>query len=227
MRLTLVVHILAGALALGSGYIALYAAKGASLHRKSGMLFVVAMLVMAMTGSVIALVHGAAPALNVPAALLTAYLVVTSLATVRPPAIGSRWLHLGAMLVALAVGIACLRLGIQVLAAGGRRASLLTFPLLLFATIGLLGSASDLRIVRSGLPRGTARLTRHLWRMSMALLITAMAFFFGQADVLPAALRIPAVLAAPVLAVVVTMLYWVWRVGVRKALRGVQTAGPI
>lgn len=32
------IHILAGVLALGFGYVALYAAKGATLHRKSGML---------------------------------------------------------------------------------------------------------------------------------------------------------------------------------------------
>ena len=34
-------HILAGGLALVVGYVALYATKGATLHRKSGMVFVV------------------------------------------------------------------------------------------------------------------------------------------------------------------------------------------
>jgi uncharacterized membrane protein len=37
-------HVVAGGLALVFGYIALYAAKGAPLHRKSGILFVYAML---------------------------------------------------------------------------------------------------------------------------------------------------------------------------------------
>ena len=40
MRLTLLVHILAGGLGLVSGDVALSAVKGARLHRKSGMLFV-------------------------------------------------------------------------------------------------------------------------------------------------------------------------------------------
>ena len=44
--MTLLVHILAGGLALVFGYVALYAAKGATLHRKSGMLSVYAMLTM-------------------------------------------------------------------------------------------------------------------------------------------------------------------------------------
>ena len=33
------IHVVAGALALVFGYVALYAAKGAPLHRKSGILF--------------------------------------------------------------------------------------------------------------------------------------------------------------------------------------------
>ena len=82
--MTMAVHILAGSLALAFGFVALYAAKGARVHRKSGMLFVYAMLPMCAFGIVIAVVRGVAPAVNIPAALLTAYLVITALTTVRP-----------------------------------------------------------------------------------------------------------------------------------------------
>ena len=44
-------HILAGGLALLFGYVALYAAKGATLHRKSGMLFVFAMVTLSLSGA--------------------------------------------------------------------------------------------------------------------------------------------------------------------------------
>ena len=44
-------HILAGVLALVFGYVALYATKGATLHRKSGMLFVYAMVTMSLSGA--------------------------------------------------------------------------------------------------------------------------------------------------------------------------------
>ena len=71
-------------LPLSSGFVALYAVKGGTLHRKSGMVFVCAMLVMSLSGAVMA-VGRAGTALNVPAGLVTAYLVITSLATVRPP----------------------------------------------------------------------------------------------------------------------------------------------
>jgi uncharacterized membrane protein len=42
--LVLPAHILAGVLALVFGYVALYATKGATWHRKSGMLFVFTMV---------------------------------------------------------------------------------------------------------------------------------------------------------------------------------------
>ena len=48
--MTLLVHFLAGGLGLVFGYVALSAAKGAPLHRKSGMLFVYAMLTRRSSG---------------------------------------------------------------------------------------------------------------------------------------------------------------------------------
>ena len=44
MQMTYVVHILTGSLGLIFGYVALFAPKGAPLHRKSGMLLVYAVL---------------------------------------------------------------------------------------------------------------------------------------------------------------------------------------
>ena len=66
------IHVFAAGLGLVSGTVALFAAKGARLHRKSGMLFVYAMLTMSACAAVLA-VGGAWAAVNIPAALLTAY----------------------------------------------------------------------------------------------------------------------------------------------------------
>ena len=49
------VHIAAGALAIVLGGVALAVSKGGKLHRKSGLLFVYAMLVMGISGSVLAM----------------------------------------------------------------------------------------------------------------------------------------------------------------------------
>ncbi len=54
------------------------------------MVFVYAMLTTAFFGVLIAALRGVAPAINIPAGTLTAYLVITALTTVRPPFAGSR-----------------------------------------------------------------------------------------------------------------------------------------
>jgi hypothetical protein len=187
------------------------------------MLFVYAMLIMAILGTVVAAGWSVAPLLNIPAGVITAYLVVTGLTTVRPLPPGSsaaRWLAVLPMLVAFGVGMMELTIGISGVVTGEMTNDLPAFPFFLFGTIGVLASAGDLRIMRSGPLAGMRRLTRHLWRMSFALFIAAMSFFFGQADELPEAIRIPALLALPVLAILVTLLYWLWRVRVRRSLRG-------
>ena len=84
MSLTILIHVAAGSLGLLSGYVALYASKGATLHRKSGTLFVYVMMTMAATGVLISAAQGVAPAINVPSGLLVFYLVITALTTVRP-----------------------------------------------------------------------------------------------------------------------------------------------
>jgi uncharacterized membrane protein len=216
--MVLLLHILAGGLGLLSGYVALYAAKGAPLHRKSGMLFVCVMLVLSVTGMLISAVEGVAPAINIPASLLTSYLVITSLATVRPPAAGSRRLDIAAMLMALAIGLACITLGVAAIANGGAAAGM-AFPLFMFGVVGLLASAGDRRMRRAGGLRGAPRLARHLWRMCFALFIASIAFFTGQGRV-PEVIRIPALLAAGVLLPIVAILYWLWRIRGRRTLRG-------
>ena len=57
--------------------------------------------------------------------------------------------------------------------------------------------------------------------MSFALLIAALSFFIGQAKVIPKPIRIMPLLALPLVAVIVTMLYWLWRVRIRQSLRGI------
>jgi hypothetical protein len=224
MRMTYMVHILAGTLGLLSGFTALYTGKGAPLHRRAGMLFVYTMLPMAVFGLIIAAGRGIAPALNLPAGLLTAYLVVTGLATVRPPATWFRGFHLGGLALALGVGIVSLMFGAEAVAGGGMRKGMPAFPFFMFGTVGMLAAAGDMRVLRSGALRGPARLARHLWRMCFALFVAALSFFIGQRQVFPEAIRIMPLLALPVLAVLVTMFYWLWRVRVRRSLRGLRVA---
>lgn len=216
MFIVLPVHIVAGSLGIVTGFVALYASKGGPIHRRIGMAFVVSMLTMAMTGIVVAAVMRAAPALNIPAGLITAYLVMTGFTTVRP---GPAWLLRAGMLFALAIGLTEFVFGIQGLASGGRRFGMPVFPFFLFGIAGTFGAIGDLRWMRSGAPRGVTRIARHLWRMCLALFIATMSFFVGQSDEFPKAWRIMPLLMLPGLSVLFTMLWWVWRVRRKRAFR--------
>lgn len=197
-------HVLAGTIAIGAGFIALYSVKGLKLHRKSGMLFVCVMLVMALSGTVMAFGHPGT-ALNVPAGLVTAYLVITGLATVRRPSVGSRRFDQAAMIAAFAMGT-----GALVFAMSGRLRGGMAYPLVMFALVALFAGEGDRRMIRAGGIKGAARLRRHLWRMCTALFIAAGSFFLGPVRRIPEPLRIPALRLIPIV-VLLTMAYWLWR----------------
>src|SRR3970040_1030947 len=171
-------HVVAGLTGIASGAVALYALKGATLHRRSGMIFVYSMLVMAGLGAGMALLKS--QRLNVIAGLLTSYLVATGLLTLRRRV---RWLDTGAMLVALAIAIVGFMSG----------------PTAFFGAVALLAAVGDIRMMRAGGLRGPRRLARHLWRMCFALFVATGSFFLGQAEVFPEPVRITPLLAAPVL----------------------------
>ena len=222
MQMSYAVHILAGSLSLIAGYVALYAAKGGRLHRTSGMVFAYSMLMMAFFGAAIAASKANQwTSVNVSAGLVTFYLVITGVTTVRPPAAGAQWLHRLGLVVALAVGLTDVTLAFEAIAAGGSRNGVPAFPYVMFGVVALLAAAGDVRMMRSGPMQGAARLARHLWRMCFALFIAAMSFFIGQAKVIPEPIRIMPLLALPVLAVLVTMFYWMWRVRARRTNRSV------
>jgi hypothetical protein len=221
----LVVHVSAGACGLATGFLALSVAKGGSLHRRSGLLFVYAMVVMALTGAVIAAAELAQgirkPALDATVfmGLFAAYLVVTALTTVRTSGTWSRRLDLIGLPVASAVGIGLVTLGVRALTtADSRQATMITTVELFFGTIALLAAASDVRILRSVPLTGTKRIARHLWRMTFALWIAAFSFFPRLTKVIPKSLG--PLWAVPILAVLVALIYWMWRVRFRNSLRG-------
>jgi uncharacterized membrane protein len=221
MRMTYLVHIVAGTLGLLTGYVALSAAKGGTLHRKSGMLFVYTMLTMAVFGLAIAIVRGIAPAINVPAALLTSSMAITALTTVRPLRIGSRWVDLAATVISLAVGLVMLSWAFEAVANGGKRNGMPAFPFFLFGIVGMLAFLGDLRVMRTGPLKGAPRLARHLWRMCFALFIAALSASVQFVKMVPEPVRsVRPVFVLPVLVVIVMMFYWLWRVRVRRSLRG-------
>jgi uncharacterized membrane protein len=219
LRTMYVLHVTAGVLSLPLGYLALYAAKGGRVHRRSGLLFVGTMLTMSTLGATLAIAHHKTPEVNVPAALLTFYFVLTSLTAVRPIAGWSRRYDVALLVVVLVVAVVDLSFGAKAVALGGQWHGVPAFPFFMFGVVGLIAVRGDVRILRSGALRGAPRLARHLWRMSFALLVASLSL--GQVKVLPKVIRSGPVLAIPPLVVLVTMLYWLWRVRARRSTRGI------
>jgi uncharacterized membrane protein len=221
-------HILAGVLALVFGYVALYATKGATLHRRSGMLFVYAMATMSLSGAVMDAWKTLSITVNVVAGLMTFYFVTTGLLTVRPRAQESLWIDRAAVAFALAVSVLAFGAGLD----GVRRGRPEAAPSFIFGIVGLLAAAGDIRVLRGRAMHGARRIARHLWRLSFAMWVAAASFFWGPPQRVPEAIRIPALQAVAVLLPIAVMLYWLWRLRRRKTLHGVVTlraphAGPI
>jgi uncharacterized membrane protein len=212
-------HIIAGALGLVGGAVALYAPKGARLHRTSGLIAVYALLIMSMTGVWLAVSrHVEANAIG---GVLTGYLIFTALRTVERQA-RSHWADSAAMVAAFAFGLACITFGFATLAAGKNRSNGVPVTILLvFGCIALLASSSDWRWIRStGMPDGRSKIVRHLWRMCFGLFIASSSFFLGPDSRVPEPLRIPSLRAVLAFLPLGVMFYWLARVGRRGTSEG-------
>jgi len=218
---SLVVHIIAGCVAVIAGYVALFAAKGANLHRRSGTIFVYAMLVMGVMASVVASYRGISN--QIGAGLFVGYFVITAMTTVRPI---DRRLDIAMLVVAFTLSGLSFAHAADILAQG--RTSMNGVPVamtLLFASVFLVAALSDLRWLRGALV-GSRRIARHLWRMCFAFWIATGSFFLGQMDEFPVWLQKPALMAVPALLPLVLMVYWLWRVRIRGLLAGLHFAPP-
>jgi len=214
-------HIMAGGLAMVLGAVALLASKGATLHRKSGLLFVYAMLLMGFSGSILAL-RLSLTNMNVLGGFMSAYFVVTALTTVRPASAWARRLNLAGLLVVIALSVIDIALGCKALASPDGTINGVPFFMLFFmATITALAAAGDVRMLRLGTLPAPRRLARHLWRMCFALFIAAASFFSIRervAKILPEPFTTPLMRALPVLLIFAAMFYWLWRVRLRRML---------
>lgn len=97
------------------------------------------MLAMSFAGMTIAIVSNVAPAVNVPAAALTAALVVTALTTLRQPSVTTRWLNHASTLTVFAVGAVSLSFAVEAFANDGTRDGM--FALFIAALSFFIGQA--------------------------------------------------------------------------------------
>jgi hypothetical protein len=212
LDIVLPIHVAAGALAIVLGAVALLVKKGGTIHRRGGLLFVYAMLVMGFSASILGNVFGG---------LMAVYFVVTALTTVRPPSAWSRRINIAALIFAVGFSFILILSGVKAFKTPGGFLNGVPFFMHFFlATVLILAAIGDARTMRLGMPRGAPRLARHLWRMCFALFIAAGSFFSIRqrvAKILPEPFLNWPMRMLPILLVFAAMFYWLWKVRRRVA----------
>src|SRR4051812_47694458 len=109
----LTTHIIAGGLAMIFGTVALSVKKGGRVHRTSGLFFVVVMLIMTASATILAFQKSPTDQ-RVYSFLLAGYFVGTAMTTVRPSSRWTRHFDLFALVVVLFVALGTLKHGLDV-----------------------------------------------------------------------------------------------------------------
>ena len=220
MTLELLIHISAGSVALVTGAIGLISKKGNLAHRQAGKLFVLSMVIMAIAGAFIA--YSSLVFISVLAGTLCLYLVLSGWMTVRKPnpktPLQSRFI--------LALGIAVLIFGMYLSfrAYNGMTDNIgdfkaPAFVYYLFTFFALLGVIGDIFVLFRGRVVGKYKIARHVWRMCIPFYIAATSLFDGQQDIFPLAWQGTFYLSLPSYLIMLTMLFWLLKLGFTKIIR--------
>jgi hypothetical protein len=222
------IHIAGGMAALASGAVAFAVRKGGSMHVRAGIAFCVAMFVLGITASMLAPLKS--PPESPVGGIMVCYFVATAWLAARRRDGTAGVFDKIACAGVLAIGAAIIARGFEVAGAppGQFTEPPGAFALFALGIVCLLAGLGDLRFILGGGYSRTQRLSRHLWRMSLAFFIATGSFFLGQQDVLPQALHRSPILFAIAFAPFALMLYWLVRVRIpRRVLARPATALPV
>ncbi len=161
------IHTPAGTVGLVAAVVALFAIKGASLHRKAGRYFTVSMLIMLIAGFIAATIKDSPGDMLLSAVVM--YTVFTAWLTAQRKHGETGLLEKAAIIWIVVVGIAALVLSADPGEAGTPDIYLFWAGFAVFCAIG------DLRnLQRAGLT-SIQRVIRHVWRIGFSLVWTALA----------------------------------------------------
>jgi hypothetical protein len=215
----LVLHIIAGTLGMLSGFVAVFLLKGSRRHGFVGNVFVVAMLCLSVSATILAVMKSQPG--NILGGILTFYLVATAWVTARRRKPETGILDWGALLVASGVGAFEITYGIEAaLSQTGMKYGYSPGPYLFMGLVALLAATGDIRmLVRRGIS-GTPRIARHLWRMCFALFVAAGSIFLARQQLFPALMRKTGVLLLLSFLPLLLMIFWLIRIRFKNPPRG-------
>ena len=216
--LALAFHFGTGLIALAAGSMAIAVRKGGQWHRRSGVVFVYAMVATGITAVGIATYEGKPG--NISGAIIV-YFVMTAYTAVKPLARVGWRVDVALMLLAFAFAAGGYKNAFSALDQPGNQIDGVPAGMMFFmATVILLAAVGDARMIRASGIQGARQLARHLWRMLFALFIATGSFFIGQMKFIPEPIRIVPLIVVLAVSPLVLLLYWMWRVRLKQNLRG-------
>jgi hypothetical protein len=211
MPILMIIHVLAGTIAVLSGASALFVHKGQSLHRAAGNLFFFSMSVSAIAGAIVAIQIPLR--ITVITGLFTFYLILTSWLTVKIQSQNALIINILNLVFAAAIAYLGITAGLSALE---KPDGLLNgySALSYFLLAGLAAFCATLDGVMIWLRghSGAHRIARHLWRMCIALYFAVGSLFTGPgAQIFPESLQGSWILTIPENAVALLMIFWLAR----------------
>lgn len=209
MSIVIFVHVLFGTLAVLSGFIAISAGKGNRRHKAAGKVYVLTMIVMAVAGALAAFLLS--QVINLFAAGLTCYLVLTAWHAAKHPIIKKDRFSVIANLFILLISISALSVGYTAMqSADGAYQSYHYAAYFFIGGVSGLAAVLDAYLLIKGNLNTRQRLIRHIWRMTFSYFIAVGSLFTGPgASAFPDVIRESGVLSIPEPLVLLVMLYWI------------------
>jgi hypothetical protein len=169
----LYLHIAAGFTALAIGLVAMFAPKGQALHNKSGLVYFWAMVLVAITSTIISLRSNPINLFLLVTGIFSFYLILTGYRATIIKNKAPQFVDKLATAIMLCTALAMLSLAAYDWFNGNGR---LTIILGIFGSIGGVLAIADLLVYRNGLDHPREWLLRHLGRMLGAYIATFTAF---------------------------------------------------
>jgi hypothetical protein len=214
----LVLHIIGGTLGVLSGFVAVFLRKGSRRHALTGNVFVVSMLILSLSGLILAIMKSQPG--NILGGAFTFCLVATAWMTAHrgdaTPGI-SDW---AGLLVCLGIGAFEVTFGLEAaMSPTGLKFDYPPGPYFFMGSVALLAATGDIRMLVRGGISGTQRIARHLWRMCFALFIASSSIFLARAHLFPAIFRKTGMLYFLSFLPLGLMIFWSLRVRFANAIK--------
>jgi hypothetical protein len=194
-----------------SGFVAAFLLKGSRRHARAGIVFVIAMLCLSASGTILAIMKSQPG--NILGGTLTFYLVATAWMTARRRDGEPGILDWGALLLVLGLATIEITWGLEAaMSPTGLKYDYPPGPYFFLGSVAVLAVVGDFRmLMRRGIS-GTQRIARHLWRMCFALFIAASSIFLARQQIFPALMRKTGVLLFLSFLPLLLMIFWLLRV---------------